>query len=194
MREAVLGVGVAVLVGLAGGAMMKPDLVPALTREGSMTPVEPRYDDQPASLVPATAPVYYDSWATADQQDLLQSASYSGDVDSAYAEGYDEIPSYDPRPAPEDRAEAIRAAALQDNLQAPPPEQTSTRYPSADGDILAGLSPRGETVGPTLPAGQDPSASLIPPAPVPYRALPDDSAATGDMRPPAAHDPAQPAS
>lgn len=194
MKEAVLGVGVAVLVGLAGGAMMKPDLVPALTREGSMTPVEPRYEDQPASLIPAAAPVYDVSWAAADQQALLQSASYSGDGDAASAADEDGIPAYDPRPAPEDRAEAVRAAALQDNLNAPPPEQTATRYPSADGDILAGLSPRDDMAGPMLPTGQDPSASLTPPAPVPYRSLPDESAATGDMRLAAPHDPAQPAS
>lgn len=163
MREVFYGVGVAVLVGLAGGAMMKPDLVPALTRDGSMTPVEPAYDDQPASLIPATAPAYYDSWASNDQAALLQPASYDA--------GDDDLPRYDPRPSPEDRAEAIRLATLEDNLNAPPPETTSARYPSAEGDILAGLTPR--TPIPPLPSAQP--ATAQPGA--------QDDAAVGDTRP-----------
>lgn len=166
MRELFLGIGGAVLVGLAGGAMMKPDLVPALTRDGSMVPAEPAYSyDDAASYAPTVAPVYYDSWASSDQG-LLTSASYdTGDTD---------IPSYDPRPAPEDRAEAIRDATLEDNLQAPAPENTTARYPSADGDILAGLTPRAPI--PPLPAA-------APAKPVPVDDSGMDDAATGDTRP-----------
>jgi hypothetical protein len=158
MREIFYGVGVAALVGLAGGTMMKPDLAPALTRDGSMAPVEPAYDDQPASLIPATAPVYYDSWASYDQAALLQSASYDA--------GEGDPPRYDPRPSPEDRAEAIRLATLEDNLNAPPPETTSARYPSAEGDILVGLTP---------PAPIPPLPQAVPP-------VSQDGAAVGDTR------------
>lgn len=176
MKALFYGIGGAVLIGLAGGAMMKPDLVPALTRDGSMSPVEPRYAyDDPAGYAPAPAPAYYDSWASADQAALLQSASYdAGDTD---------VPSYDPRPAPEDRAGAVRDAALQDSLAAPAPAQAPVRYPSASGDILAGLTPH-DSEPAALPLGQDPGAArAAPPAS-------DDSASTGDTRPA----PASPAS
>lgn len=173
MREVSLGVGVAVLVGLASGAMMKPDLIPALTRDGSMSPVEPHYsDDDTASYAPAAAPFYYDSWASGDQAALLQSASYdTGDAD---------LPRYDPRPAPEDRAWAVRDAALQDSLDAPPPAQAPVRYPSASGDILAGLTPDAPDPA-TVPLDRDPHAALAAPAPTPLPT--DETVETGDTRP-----------
>lgn len=172
MREAFLGVGFAVLVGLAGGAMMKPDLVPALTRDGSMSPVEPTYSyDDAVSYAPSSAPVYYDSWASADQAALLRSASYDISDDAGGAD----VPRYDPRPAPEDRAQVIRDATLQDNVQAPAPDETTARYPSADGDILAGLTPSAPI--PPLPPTASPA-----PTPFPVPTPPADDGATGDTR------------
>jgi hypothetical protein len=162
VKELFYGIGAAALVGLACGGVLKPGPVLSATRDGSMTPVEQGYAyDDPVSYAPMVTPVYYDSWARNDEA-LLQSASYSAaDVD---------LPSYDPRPAPEDRSEAIRQAALQDNLSAPPPDQAPVRYPSANGDILAGLTPH-------LPVQSLPPLSTAPPP------VTDDGADTGDTRP-----------
>ncbi len=166
MKELFYGIGAAALVGLACGGMFKLGPIESATRDGSMTPVEQgsAYDDT-ASYAPTVAPVYYDSWALSDQA-LLQSASYDA--------GDTAVPRYDPRPAPEDRADAIRQAALQDDLAAPPPEATSARYPSADGDILAGLTPH---------IAVQPLPSAKPPTPAAPSATDDDSATTGDTSP-----------
>ncbi|MDQ0462289.1 hypothetical protein QO010_000037 [Caulobacter ginsengisoli] len=179
MKELFYGIGAAALVGLAGGAAMKLGPIESATRDGSMAPVAQGYAyDDTASYAPVVAPVYYDSWARPDQT-LLQSAAYdAGDAD---------VPRYDPRPAPEDRADAIRQAALLDTLSAPQPDQAPVRYPSASGDILSGLTPHGDLPG-ALPVQQDPRAALSAPPP-PAMPDQDDSAPTGDTRPVAPHSP-----
>ncbi|MDP1739261.1 MAG: hypothetical protein Q8L23_17690 [Caulobacter sp.] len=59
-------------------------------------------------------------------------------------------PAADQRPFNASRANAIKAAAMQQGAAAPAPAATSVRYPSADGDILAGLG-KAVTVPPLIP-------------------------------------------
>ncbi|MDO9222122.1 MAG: hypothetical protein Q7U20_00240 [Caulobacter sp.] len=67
----------------------------------------------------------------------------------------------DQRPFAASRTDAIRAAAKVETVEAPAPEDTDVRYPSADGDILADMSPR-TAVPPLTPAR--PIAARVPPA------------------------------
>lgn len=69
-------------------------------------------------------------------------------------------PAADQRPFNASRANAIRAAAMELGATAPAPEATAVRYPSADGDILASLSPA-IVVPPLKPAR--PIAAVFPP-------------------------------
>jgi hypothetical protein len=72
-------------------------------------------------------------------------------------------PAADQRPFNASRANAIKAAAMQQEVAPPAPAATSVRYPSADGDILGGIG-HGRTVQTSEPyrpmtAGLAPSAS-----------------------------------
>lgn len=73
-------------------------------------------------------------------------------------------PAADQRPFDASRANAIRAAATEQAATAPAPETTTVRYPSADGDILADLSPT--MVGPPLTPAR-PIAAAFPPMTAP---------------------------
>ena len=70
----------------------------------------------------------------------------------------------DQRPYAASRADAVRTAATRQSAQAPVPEATTVRYPSVDGDILAGLG-EGMTVPPLKPAR--PITAVFPPTPRP---------------------------
>jgi hypothetical protein len=69
-------------------------------------------------------------------------------------------PAIDHKPFSASRANAIVEAAKGPAAKAPPPEATTVRYPSADGDILAGLG-KGMVVPPLRPAR--PIAAAFPP-------------------------------
>ena len=73
-------------------------------------------------------------------------------------------PAADQRPYGVSRADAIIEAARTRSAQAPPPEATTVRYPSSDGDILAGLS-AGMAVPPSQP--RKPIAAVFPPMTAP---------------------------
>lgn len=73
-------------------------------------------------------------------------------------------PAADQRPFNASRANAIRAAATEQSATAPAPAATQVRYPSADGDILADLSPT-MVVPPLKPAR--PIAAAFPPMTTP---------------------------
>ncbi len=67
----------------------------------------------------------------------------------------------DQRPYAASRADAVRAAAATQTVDAPAHDATAVRYPSADGDILGGLG-AAMTVPPLKPAR--PIAAVFPPA------------------------------
>ncbi len=67
----------------------------------------------------------------------------------------------DQRPYAASRADAVRAAAATQTVDAPAPAATTVRYPSADGDILANLG--GAITAPPLPS-TPPIAATFPPA------------------------------
>jgi len=73
-------------------------------------------------------------------------------------------PAADQRPFNASRANAIRAAAMQQAATAKAPDATTVRYPSADGDILADLSPT--MVAPPLKPAR-PIAAVFPPMSTP---------------------------
>lgn len=73
-------------------------------------------------------------------------------------------PAADQRPYRASRADAIIAAATLQGPEAPPPEATPVRYPSADGDILAGMGPT-MVIPPLKPA--HPIAAVFPPMTTP---------------------------
>lgn len=66
----------------------------------------------------------------------------------------------DQRPYAASRAKAIIDAAAVQGPAASPPEATPVRYPSADGDILAGL---GQPMTITPMPGKKPVAAVFPP-------------------------------
>lgn len=75
-------------------------------------------------------------------------------------------PAADQRPFNASRANAIKAAAMQQGAAAPAPAETDVRYPSADGDILGGVG-HGRTVQapePYRPMTAGPSPSALRPA------------------------------
>lgn len=80
-------------------------------------------------------------------------------------------PAADQRPYRASRADAIIAAATLQGADAPPPEATPVRYPSADGDILAGLGAT-MVIPPLKPA--HPIAAVFPPATAPSASDPSD--------------------
>jgi hypothetical protein len=67
----------------------------------------------------------------------------------------------DRRPYSASRADAVRAAAAQQGSDAPAPNATTVRYPSADGDILANVG--GAFTATPLPS-TPPIAASFPPA------------------------------
>lgn len=69
-------------------------------------------------------------------------------------------PAIDQQPFTASRADAIRAAARVKTVDAPAPGDTTVRYPSADGDILADMSP---SVTALSPAPARPLVARLPP-------------------------------
>ena len=73
-------------------------------------------------------------------------------------------PAADQRPFNASRANAIKAAAMEQGATARAPDATAVRYPSADGDILARLGPA-MVVPPLKPAR--PITAVFPPVSAP---------------------------